>query len=283
MYHRGLICAFAVALMASGAQAAEDAKYPNLKGQWTVIVKPGVPGQRVKFDPDKPWGRGQEAPLTAEYQKVHEESMADQATGGLGNYPTATCHPGGMPRMMSVGEYEYIVTPETTYILIGGEDNYRRIFTDGRPWPGDIDPTYAGYSIGRWLDESGSGSFDVLEVETRGPFKGPRAYDGTGLPLHFDNQSVFKERFYLDKSDPNVLHDMITVMDHALTQPWTADKTYRRSANPRPKWREYYCINGMVNVVIGKENYFLSADGLLMPAKKNQAPPDLRYFKQTQN
>jgi len=283
MYHRGLICAFAVALMASGAQAAEDAKYPNLKGQWTVIVKPGVPGQRVKFDPDKPWGRGQEAPLTAEYQKVHEESMADQANGGLGNYPTATCHPGGMPRMMSVGEYEYIVTPETTYILIGGEDNYRRIFTDGRPWPGDIDPTYAGYSIGRWLDESGSGSFDVLEVETRGPFKGPRAYDGTGLPLHFDNQSVFKERFYLDKSDPNVLHDMITVMGHALTQPWTADKTYRRSANPRPKWREYYCINGMVNVVIGKENYFLSADGLLMPAKKNQAPPDLRYFKQTQN
>ena len=283
MYHRGLICAFAVALMASGAQAAEDAKYPNLKGQWTVIVKPGVPGQRVKFDPDKPWGRGQEAPLTAEYQKVHEESMADQANGGLGNYPTATCHPGGMPRMMSVGEYEYIVTPETTYILIGGEDNYRRIFTDGRPWPSDIDPTYAGYSIGRWLDESGSGSFDVLEVETRGPFKGPRAYDGTGLPLHFDNQSVFKERFYLDKSDPNVLHDMITVMDHALTQPWTADKTYRRSANPRPKWREYYCINGMVNVVIGKENYFLSADGLLMPAKKNQAPPDLRYFKQTQN
>jgi len=283
MYHRGLICAFAVALMASGAQAADDAKYPNLKGQWTVIVKPGVPGQRVKFDPDKPWGRGQEAPLTAEYQKVHEESMADQANGGLGNYPTATCHPGGMPRMMSVGEYEYIVTPETTYILIGGEDNYRRIFTDGRPWPGDIDPTYAGYSIGRWLDESGSGSFDVLEVETRGPFKGPRAYDGTGLPLHFDNQSVFKERFYLDKSDPNVLPDTITVMDHALTRPWTADKTYRRSANTRPKWREYYCINGMVNVVIGKENYFLSADGLLMPAKKNQAPPDLRYFKQTQN
>jgi hypothetical protein len=34
--------------------------------------------------------------------------------------------------------------------------------------------------------------------------------------------------------------------------------------------------------VIGKENYFLSADGLLMPAKKDQPPPDLRYFKQTQ-
>jgi hypothetical protein len=34
-------------------------------------------------------------------------------------------------------------------------------------------------------------------------------------------------------------------------------------------------------VQIGKEAYYLSADGLLMPAKKDQAPPDLRYFNQT--
>jgi hypothetical protein len=26
------------------------------------------------------------------------------------------------------------------------------------------------------------------------------------------------------------------------------------------------------------EDYFLSADGLLMPTKKDQPPPDLRYF-----
>jgi hypothetical protein len=32
-------------------------------------------------------------------------------------------------------------------------------------------------------------------------------------------------------------------------------------------------------VVIGQENYFLSADGYLMPTKKNQKSPDLRYFK----
>jgi hypothetical protein len=38
---------------------------------------------------------------------------------------------------------------------------------------------------------------------------------------------------------------------------------------------------GNNQVVVGKENYFLSGDGLLMPAKKDQAPPDLRYFKQT--
>src|ERR1700730_5840886 len=262
------------------ARANDESKYPNWKGQWSVILTPGLGGQRVKFDPTKPWGRGQEAPLTPEYQKIHEDSMADQANGGLGNYPTATCYPGGMPRMMSTGEYEYIDEPETTYILTGGEDHYRRIYTDGRDWPADLDPTYAGYSIGKWLDQDGRRRFDVLDVETRGPFKGPRAYDATGLPLHFDNQSVFKERFYLDKADPNVLHAMITVIDHALTRPWTVDKTFRRNLNPRPRWRDFYCIEGSVNVVVGKENYFLSAEGLLMPAKKNQAPPDLRYFKQ---
>jgi hypothetical protein len=33
-------------------------------------------------------------------------------------------------------------------------------------------------------------------------------------------------------------------------------------------------------VRIGKENYMMSADGYLMPAKKDQPPPDLRYFNQ---
>jgi hypothetical protein len=45
---------------------------------------------------------------------------------------------------------------------------------------------------------------------------------------------------------------------------------------------EQDCNENNVNIVIGKENYFLSADGFLMPAKKDQAPPDLRYFKRTQ-
>ena len=75
-----------------------------------------------------------------------------------------------------------------------------------------------------------------LVVETRGPFKGPRAYDATGLPLHFDNQSVFHERIRRDKVDSNILHDEITVIDHALTRPWTVDKKYVLVANQRPNW-----------------------------------------------
>jgi len=283
MSYRSSTVALAAALtvMMGGAQAADDSKYPNWKGQWdTINFRLG--GQVIKFDPNKAWGPAQQAPLTPEYQKVLEESMADQAKGGLGNYPTAQCLPGGMPRMMASPTQEYVITPETTYIMTGSE--LRRVFTDGRDFPkeDDVQATYAGYSVGHWIDEDGDGKYDVLEVETRGPFKGPRAYDASGLPLHFDNQSVFKERFHLDKKDPNLLHDEITVIDHALTQPWSVDKTFRRDPNRRSYWGQTFCAEGNNQVVIGTENYFLSGDGgLLMPAKRDQAPPDLRYFKQT--
>jgi hypothetical protein len=33
--------------------------------------------------------------------------------------------------------------------------------------------------IGKWIDQDGDGVYDVLDVETRGPFKGTRAYDAT--------------------------------------------------------------------------------------------------------
>ena len=287
MFCRSWTCAFslAAALMVAtdSVRAADEAKFPNWKGQW-LAINPPFGDQIIKFDPTKRSGPWQQAPLTREYQKVLEDSMADQAKGGLGNYPTARCIPGGMPRMMAAPRMEYIITPDTTYIVGNADDllDLRRVFTDGRDWPKDseVDPTYLGYSIGKWIDEDGDGRYDVLEVETRGPFKGPRAYDHTGLPLHFDNQSTFKERFFLDKSDPNLLHDAITVFDHALTRPWSVDKIFRRNPNPRPRWSEASCSEGNANIVIGSENYFLSADGLLMPAKKDQPPPDLRYFKQ---
>ena len=109
----------------------------------------------------------------------------------------------------------------------------RRIYTDGRSWPKDAEPSFMGYSIGKWIDEDGRGRYDVLEVETRN-LKGPRAFDASGIPLHTDNQTVVRERIYLDKSDPNILHDEVTTIDNALTRPWTVTKNYHRE-RCRPK------------------------------------------------
>ena len=60
-------------------------------------------------------------------------------------------------------------------------------------------------------------------------------------------------------------------------KPWTILKTYRRERNAI--FSEGYCAVDNPHVKIGGENYMLGADGLLMPAKKGQKPPDLRHFK----
>ena len=276
----GLVALAAVLAMSAGAApAADQAPYPDWQGAWARFVVRGLGGQ-PSFDQTKPWGLGQEAPLTAEYRKILEDSIADQAQGGQGNFAEhAQCYPAGMPLMMvAFRPLEFVVTPQTTYILVGGSDHYRRIFTDGRDWPSDITPSYSGYSIGRWTNAGGGGRNDTLEIETRG-FKGLRAYDATGLPLHFDNQSIIKERIHLDPSDQNLMHDETTVIDHALTRPWTVDKKYVRRPNPHPDWEEAYCVEGTALVTIGGEMYYLDGAGLLMPARKGQKAPDLRHFK----
>jgi hypothetical protein len=72
------------------------------------------------------------------------------------------------------------------------------------------------------------------------------------------------------------------VFDHALTRPYVKIQKATRNPNPRPVWFSEVCSETNTHVRIENENYFRSADGKLMPAKKNQAPPDLTYFKQRQ-
>jgi hypothetical protein len=265
---------------ASGARAFDDAKYPDLHGQW-IGVRGTAGGGQPSFDPVKRWGTTQDAPLIPEYDAMFKANLIDQNDGGQGTNATSTCLAPGMPMVMNAhSPMEIIVLPDTTYIRVDHiRDTHRRIYTDGRDWPADIEPGFDGYSIGRWIDTKGDGHYDLLEVETRA-FKGPRSYDASGLPLHRDNQSIFKEQIYLDAA--NLLHDDITVIDDALTRPWTVHKTYRRNANPRPIWIEYVCAEGQQLVHIGTQGYMLSADGYLMPTRRDQPPPDLKYFKQTQ-
>jgi hypothetical protein len=170
---------------------------------------------------------------------------------------------------------EILIEPEITY-FVPTHDPTRRIYTDGRDWPTDEPPTFQGYSIGRWIDEDGDGRYDTLEVETRN-LKGPRVFESSGLPLHQDNQTIVKERLYLDKNNNDILYDEITTIDHALTRPWTVLKKYARDHHP--VWFEYNCHESNKHIVIGQDSYFLSADDKLMPIRKGQLPPDLRYFK----
>jgi hypothetical protein len=263
----------AVSLGASGARALDDATYPDWKGQW-IRIGGG------SWDPSRSGGpRQQQAPLTPEYQAVLESGLAAMAAGGHGNNPTVNCLPPGMPRAMLPYEtMEFIVGPQATHIAIEFMGQLRRIYTDGRDWPRTLEPAYLGTSIGHWEDADDAGRYRTLVVETRG-MKGPRTFDGS-IPLHRDNQTIVKERIYADRADAGMLHNEITTLDHALTRPWTVTRSYRRQR--QAVWFEYPCAENNEHVFIGKENYYLSADGDLMPAHKNQAPPDLRNFEPLQ-
>jgi len=259
-------------LFLTSAQAWDDSIYPNFGGQWKR--PPGIGNQ---FDQNKPARAAQQVPFTPEYQKIFEENLKDQALGGQGTDPTFTCIPDGMPRAMNViFPLEIIITPKTTYMLIEYLTMQRRIFTDGRAFPEEFPPAFMGYSIGKWIDEDGDGKYDVLEIETR-HLKNPRALDASGAPLHADEKTIVKERIYLDKSDQNVLYDDITVIDNAFTRPLVVKKRYIRELRPIV-WVEAICPEGNPHVRIEGENYMRAADGKLMPAKKGQRPPDLRYF-----
>ena len=75
------------------------------------------------------------------------------------------------------------------------------------------------------------------------------------------------QRITLDKADPNVLHDEIIILDHALTRPWTVTRDHRRSK--KPIWTETVCTEENHQVKIGGEYYFIGAGGDLMPTRRN--------------
>jgi hypothetical protein len=182
-----------------------------------------------------------------------------------------------MPRLMILYEpMEIVIKPNVTYMLFESMSPIRRIFTDGRQWPKEPDSQFVGYSIGTWLDTDGDGVYDTLEVETR-DMRGPRLFDSTGIPLHADNETVVKERLYLDKKDPDILRNEITTFDHALTQPWSVSRFYRREHNP--VYEEYPCTEDNRWVAIGGELYLADGEGYLMPIQKNQPPPDPKYLQ----
>jgi hypothetical protein len=265
--------ALAAVLVSSAAAGAQEAKkYPDWEGLWNRGSPVGT------WDPSKPPGLGQQAPLTPEYQAVLQANLA-KGKAGIQFDIKGTCGPVGMPRLMMMYEpMEIVIKPKTTYMLVESMSPIRRIYTDGRefPNPEESDPSFVGYSIGKWLDTDNDGTYDTLEVETRN-MRGPRLFDSVGIPLHRDNETVVKEKLYLDKANPDILRNEITTFDHALTRPWTVSRFYKREHHP--VYEEYNCTEDNRWVAIGGELYLADSEGYLMPIQKGQAPPDLKYLQ----
>src|SRR6266567_2354263 len=98
-------------IAASQARALDDARYPDWSGGWARLGA-------ANWDPEKPRGVGQQAPLTPEYQAIYEASLANQSRGGQGTDPGYQCRPHGMPRIMNANHpLFFAIVPETTYVF----------------------------------------------------------------------------------------------------------------------------------------------------------------------
>ena len=281
MFYQRPTCALALAtvLLLAVAARADEPKYPNWKGEWNQIF-PRVGGQQVRFDPSKPFGKGQQAPLTPEYQKVLEASLADQILGGQGNFAEhARCFPPGMPTVMAAG-FRNTSSRRRRLTFRSAPSCAASSRTGVRGRPISSRPSTA--------TRSANGSTKIAMASTTCWKSKPAARSRGRAPMmradcRCTSTTSRRSRngFFIDKE--GLLHNVITVFDHALTRPWTADKVLRRSNRKYPDWNRTSCVEGNNYLFIGTEFYYLSGDGMLMPLKKNQAPPDLRYFKQTKN
>tara|TARA_R110002110_G_scaffold147129_2_gene337517 strand:+ start:221177 stop:222034 length:858 start_codon:yes stop_codon:yes gene_type:complete len=245
-------------------QTAEDSteaqmQYPDWRGQWNQHM------QRLEW-PTNGYEVDGPPPLNAEYMARWEETHARADAGIPPDEPTQRCLPQGMPRIMkAVYPMEFIITPETTYIYAEWNSQFRRIYTDGRDWPGYTLPSFNGYSIGEWHDQDGDGTYDMLSVETRF-LKGPRLYDGQWVPFHDNNETVILEE--ISRVDENTMMNVVTTIDDALTGPWEVTQYYGQEEEVI--WQEYACAENNSQLRLGDEWYFITEDGNLEPTREGQ-------------
>src|SRR6185436_3371694 len=126
--------------------------HPDLSGVWQAdgqtyffdLAAGLPPGDVVML----PWAR-------AEQQRREERLHGDD--------PLARCLPHGVPRINTNGLFPFkiVQTPGLVVILYEQMNLFRQIFTDGRKLANDVNPTWLGYSTGKW-------DGDTLVIETTG-------------------------------------------------------------------------------------------------------------------
>jgi hypothetical protein len=197
------------------AHAAVPAGSHDLAGVWLMDTD--------AYHNDPGAGSLKPAPMTS----WGEEKF--KANAGKPGYddPTFHCDPPGLPRIaLGQAPFEIIQIPGRVLILYEEFYEHRQIWMDGRALPKDPDPTWYGYSVGKWEG-------DALVVETIG-FDDRSWLDGNGHS-HSDAMHVV-ERYR--RLDHDTLELTMTIDDpRAYTRPWVSKspKTFKLAPKTGPK------------------------------------------------
>lgn len=239
------------ALFVSVQEATAAGQNPNISGIW-IGIGPGRP------DIDPRWRNRPFSPAPEFTRWGAEESRklgrlgTETGTPGACNpvHPVQFMSPAGLfPLQVLRGSNQIVMLNEWVAVP-------RRIYTDGRDHPTDLDPTWEGHSIGRWEG-------DVLVIDTIGfngrarPLNGYAANAVNATPesvkiprLPASEQMHLVERIRL-VGDGNFLEVTTTVTDpKTYVRPFTSTGYHER--RPDIDMQEYFCSD---NVRTGDEGH----------------------------
>ena len=165
--------------------------------------KTGLPVQAPNIGGSLPGGLPYQ-PWAAELVKKRRQDLGKDD-------PHAQCLPANFPRAYALPHVQkFVQTPGLLIVLDEFNAGYRQIFTDGRPLPVDPQPSWSGYSSGKWEG-------DTLVVKTTG-FRNDLWLDMGGSPM--TEAATMTERFR--RPSYGTLEIEVTVDDpKAYTKPWT--------------------------------------------------------------
>jgi len=243
---------FAQASPASGAatapassSAAAPAVSHDLSGVWMQYPDERVGGVPIVTGIDEktrppltPWGQ-------ARFDAA-VPFMGPRAVAGKENNPSLRCEPESLPKSLILpNPFEIVQIPGRVFMFFEEFHLWRTIWTDGRPLPKNPDPSYLGYSVGKWEG-------DTFVVDTIG-FNDRPWVDSFGNPR--SEQMHLTERYRRLNRDTL---EMQIIMDDpkAYTSTWiSAPRLFKFE----PGWEigEFFCV-------IDEENAY--ADQVRKPA-----------------
>ena len=205
--------------------------HPDLSGVWQTELETSAEIARrsdaaanalvVPGDDFRTWNRyllnilndftPQDEPIRPEARKLLQHNIVARAES-----PSVRCVPQSIPRtdLMSYAPFKMIQTPDQITVLYELDNTFRQIHTDGRTLPVDPQPTWGGYSVGRW-------DGDTLVVDIAG-FNDQGWLDSMGHPR--SEKLHLQERFH--RRDFGHMDLTITVDDPVMyTKPFTVKAT----------------------------------------------------------
>jgi hypothetical protein len=221
-----MVAVLPVVLLVSAPAAAQWTKVPVAKIPRTPDGKPDLSAPTPRLPDGTPDLTGVWSPKDNKYVRdiaadlkpedvpfqPWAKALFDQRKDGSHSRedPDANCLPQGVPKIHSVAyPQKFIRTPESIVVIFEAFNLWRQIFTDGRELMADPNPTWLGYSTGKWEGE-------IFVVETKG-FNGKVWLDQLGKPT--TDALRVTERFR--RKDFGHMEVQITIDDSkAFTRPW---------------------------------------------------------------